>query len=237
MGEKLNDKKIDSGGLNSLSYEELKKVIFDRLHGHQTMGPPIDPRGDYDPYLWLTEQYKNGNDDLRKRMEKIAEEFMRHIIDLIKWPKDARSNLLCMVREFGVTNKTLERIIGNRQAFNELGAQVYASLLKCFVSIGEKGAIGFWLEQLELLGNDYGGIIFSGLRKQHGLQIASEFLRQCCGSSIKAAHSIKIQLIVMIAQHGLEEVRKEIEPRLPHLPDKPRQILEKALAEQIKNKA
>jgi hypothetical protein len=194
--------------------------MLDRLHDHQSIGPPIDPRGDYPAHLWLVEQYRlgaDGLDGLRDRMDMVAEEFVANLTDTTEWPREARVSLLDMVQECRMDLNAVETLIrgGALLEIQDAGRDAHASLLKSSLAVGHRRSPDFWLEQLGLLENDYGALIFGGLL-EHGIETAAEYLPRCCASEDAIAH-MDLLIPALVDKYGLDIVGSAVERQLDSL--------------------
>ena len=221
-----------SNELNSFSSERLKVVMFDRLHGYQSIGPQIDPRGDYPAHLWLVEQYRLGTDGLRDRMAFVAEEFVANLTDTTEWPREARVSLLDMVQECRMNLNAVETLIRSHELLDtsKAGHDAHASLLKSSLALGHKRDPDFWLEQLGMLGNDYGALIFGGLL-EHGLEKATEYLPRCCASDDAIAH-MDLLIPALVDQYGLDIIGSAVERQLDNLLPDARTQLKQSLEDE-----
>jgi len=221
-----------SSELTDLSFEDLKEVMLERLHGHQSVGPPIDPRGDYSAHLWVVEQYRVGTDGLRDRMAIVAEEFVANLTDTTEWPREARVNLLDMVQECRMGLEAVERLIrsGELLEVQDAGRDAHAGLLKSSLALGHKRSPDFWLEQLGLLGNDYGALIFGGL-VEHGIERAAEYLPRCCASE-DAIANMDLLISALVNQCGLDIVGSAVESQLDNLLPEARPRLKQSLEDE-----
>lgn len=205
--------------MQQLSFDELKQVMYDRLHGHQSIGPPIDPRGDIEPNVWLVEQYRRGTDALRDRMTATAEQFVERLTEIATWPRDARVSLLDLIQDNAMPMETVKRLIRSRALLNlpELGPEAHAALLKCTLGQGSRYSPDFWMEQLDLLGENYGALIFGGLL-EHGLNAAVDELPRCCASQ-NAIDQMLLVIPALVDRFGLEAVCDAFGRQLDNLAD------------------
>jgi len=215
--------------LSALSLEKLREVMFDRLHGHQSLGPALDRYGDTPPYLWLVDEYGLGGDRLRSWMARIAEDFAGELTDIEVWPPDARENLLDLAQECGLAQETVRRLVGTKALLDHPngGPDAHASLLKCSLEQDQRRSVPFWLEQLELLGDDYGALIFGGLL-EHGLDTAAKYLPKCCASEEATIH-MSLVIPALVARHGLNEVVEALHGPMAQLGQAARAELTEAL--------
>ncbi len=169
----------EAKNLAALDFEDLKAVMYNRLRGVQTLGPPLDHRGDISPYSWLVDQYEQGGDGLRDRMSSAASSFLLEIADLDVWPVRAREQLMNLVARARLAPDTLRRMIHNETALRipHLGQTVHATLLRCAIMAGMKFTPAFWQGQNAKV--EDGNVIFNGLLL-HGLDVAMKHLHECC---------------------------------------------------------
>jgi hypothetical protein len=214
--------------LDQLGAEQLKQIMFDRLHGHQSMGPPIEPHGDVSPHIWLVDQYGlKSSYALQSRMQHQVDQFVAELPDTQKWPVDARANLLDFVQDCPIYSGAVEDLIGSCALVKAGDPEGHASLLKCALSLGNNRSPSSWLKQLSLLGLDYGALVFGGLL-QHGLKTAAKHLPLCCDSEEAIAHMLTL-LPALVAQEGLEAVADALTPELGRLTPAARNALQEAL--------
>lgn len=215
--------------LGALSLEQVGQVMLDRLHGHQSLGPALDPYGDTPPYLWLVDEYGVGSDRLCSWMARIAEEFAADMTDTEAWPPEARENLLDLAQECGLARKAVARLIDTKALLDHPrgGQEAHAALLKCSLEQVDRRSVPFWLEQLKVLGDDYGALIFGGLL-EHGLQTAAAHLADCCASD-EAVANMSLVIPALVARYGLDEVVEELQGPLAQLPDPAGNELTRAL--------
>ena len=219
----------DTPAIENLKLEELREVMCDRLHGRQSIGPPLDPHGDVRPHQWLVESFRAAANGLRDRMEIIASDFTNELTDPGRWPVDARVNLLDLDQECGLAEDTIRRLLRNRVFLNSENpdANAHAMVLKTSVGLGMKWSPGFWMEQLDLLGPDYGSLVFWGLL-EHGMEIAASQLDHCCDSE-EAIGQMTLIIPSLVDRYGGEEVVRLLSPQLENLPEQARVQLEDAL--------
>lgn len=188
--------------LNELAPEALRQVIFERLQGRTSLGPPMDPRVGDLPYVWLVDEYDRFADQgLQRRMTAIASDFLKELDHVEAWSPDARANLLDYIQHCGhgliddlmtmVREKTLCRAIGK---------PAHAGLLKCLMALEHRISPQFWMEQFDTLGDDYGGLIFAALL-DHDLPVAVEHLPRLA-SSETARKAIVVACIDAIDRFG-----------------------------------
>lgn len=205
--------------LTDLPFEQLKRVMFARLHGEQSFGPITDPRVGLEPFEWLVEQFQRGDTGLRDRMTAVMGEFLNELADLEAWPAPARSNLLDVLQDCGdalvddirrlIRIQTLLKLAG-------AGAPAHAGLLKCLISLEHRETPEFWMEQFNLLGPEYGALIFSGLL-DHGLDVAVRRLPHLCRHD-HALQQIRLLLPVLQDEFGTERVLRTFQSQFERLP-------------------
>ena len=98
----------------------------------------------------------------------------------------------------------------------ETGPEAHAGLLKCLLMSGQRRNPTFWLQQLDLLGDDYGALIFGALT-EHGLEVAARSLPRCCRSDM-AINEICLFLPALVDRFGVDQVRNVIEMQRGRLP-------------------
>jgi hypothetical protein len=62
--------------LESLSSEELREVVINRLHERQSIGPAVDLRAEESHIEWLIDQFRLGRQDLRDRMSVVLRQLL-----------------------------------------------------------------------------------------------------------------------------------------------------------------
>jgi len=216
-------------GLSALALDEFSSVMSERLHGHQSLGPAIDAHGDTPAYLWLVDEHDLGSERLRSWMDGVAERFVNELPDMDKWPDRARANLLDLAQACGLAHSAVRRLIRTEALLQHPagGPDVHAGLLKCSLGQGNRRSVSFWLEQLELLGDDYGALIFGGLL-EHGLDAAAAHLSKCCVSEEAAIH-MSLVIPALVDRHGLRKVVQALDGPMAQLGDAARAELAEAL--------
>ncbi len=215
--------------LSGLKFEDLKSVVFERLHRRQSIGPLIDPRGDYPPYAWLLDAYEKGSDALRSRMNRAAKELLKELPDTDAWPAEARGYLLNFISEGQLAASTVDKLIRSQTLLHAPGAgpEAHAALFRCTAALGLSYSTDIWLAQLKIIGDDAGGMVFGGLLT-HGLDTAIKHLRECCTNEENAI-TIGLYIPALVPRLGLEIVGKAFESALAGLPAWARNELVEAL--------
>lgn len=204
--------------LEELDYDALKTTMFERLHRRPSVGPPIDPRGDYPPYAWLLEELAKSSAALRTRMNTATEDFLSGVADTDAWPPEARGHLLNFAAEAQLGSNTVDRLIRDRAATDasEDELALHAALLRCSVALGLKFGPDVWLGLLETLGDEAGSLVFGGLAA-HSMATALNHLAACCTTEENAI-AIGLNLPSLVARFGLEEVGNAFEGQFSGLP-------------------
>ncbi len=216
--------------LGEMAYDELRQLVFDVVHGTRTLGPPLDPRLGVRPFERLAEVCLRGDRVVRERLAQILREFLAALVDTQTWPEDARADLLNLIQDCGAeVLEDLRTLVRQKTLLDAaaIGRPGHAGLLKCMLSLGAYATPGWWLEQSQLLGEDYGALVFSGL-VEHGLEAATAHLPTFCASPV-ATREIAILIPGLIDQFGLERVRDALAKQLPHLSPAVAAALEDAL--------
>jgi hypothetical protein len=202
--------------LSGLNIGDLRRAVFDRLHDRQSLGPPIDPRGDVPSYVWLVEEYRKGSDRLQTRIETVADGFVLGLVDTRIWSEEPRINLLSFIQECEMWLPAIDDMIQQETLVSVPAAHV--GLLKClYGSPHQRRDPLFWLHQLDLLGPDYGAMVFRALC-EHGLDLAAKYLPRCCQSDA-AVNEICLLLPALVDEFGMEKIRKAIKKRRWLLPE------------------
>jgi hypothetical protein len=204
--------------LTDLDFERLKQVMFDRLHGEQSIGPATDPRGGPEPFEWLVEQFQRGDSGLRDRMTVVMREFLAELTDLQRWPTRARNDLLDLIQYCGSgLVDELHRLIRAETLWKlpYEGPPAHAGLLKCLISLGRRGTPDFWVEQSQLLGPPYGALIFRGLM-EHGLEFAVRHLPELSADA-EALVNLRLLLPIVEDRFGSETVAEAFRKQFPRL--------------------
>lgn len=203
--------------LANLSEAELRDVMYARLVGNPSVGPPVDSRIGQEALEWLSDQFRRGDAGLQHRMTAVLEDFLQELPDTNRWPERARYALLDLIQDCGESLiDDLHRLIRQQTFLNAegLGAEVHAALLKCLISNGHHATPDFWIKQFDVLGPPYGALIFSGL-VDHGLELAMSHLP---------------------ALSGDEEAKTYIRWLFPHSQDKFGAAAVLELLEQVRNR-
>jgi hypothetical protein len=208
--------------LESLSFGELEGVIVDRLHERRSIGPPVDLRAEESHIEWLIDQFRQGSTGLRDRMSAALRTLLTKKCQ--GWDPAARANLLDVLQESGeqLTDEILAAV-RTRSLLDPCGPEAHAGLLKCLISLNRRLSPDFWLDQLELLGPEYGALIMSGL-VQHGLSMGMHFLPRLSEHET-AAREIRLALPVLDDIFGRQNVERELQRYLPDCLESAREIL------------
>ena len=115
-------------------------------------------------------------------MTTVIREFLRELSDAALWPADARSNLLDLIQDCGdpeLLGDDIRALIRQRSLLDlpPAGPVAHAGLLKCLIALGNRQTPEFWHQQLEILGGEYGALVFSGLI-EHGIETAARSLSE-----------------------------------------------------------
>jgi hypothetical protein len=196
--------------LADLEFEDLKKVMDDRLHGYPTIGPPFDPRTGPEPYEWLRDEFLMGDNSLQSRMGKVVQIFIGELPDLNRWPADIDGNLFAFIELIGedvvpAISEAIRRCIDSIEEGRPV-PEHHAPLLKCLMALGHKRSPEFWMEQYKHLGDRYGAVIFAGLI-EHGFETAIQYLPVLCRDE-KAAVWIASFIPNLENRFGKEKVQK-----------------------------
>lgn len=208
--------------LESLNSGELEQVIVDRLHERRSVGPAVDLRAGESHIEWLIDQFRQGSTGLRDRMSAALRTLLTKKCQ--GWTPAARANLLDVLQECGdqLTDEILAAV-RTRSLLDFGGPEAHAGLLKCLISLNRRLSPDFWLDQLELLGPEYGALILSGL-VQHGLSMGMHFLPQLSRHEA-AAREIRLALPVLDDMFGRQDVERELQRYLPACSQSAREIL------------
>lgn len=204
--------------LSDLSELQLRQVIYARLQGDPSIGPPFDPRVGPDPLAWLSDQYRRGDAGLQHRMTAVLRDCLAELPDTQRWPEQTRCALLDLIQDCGESLiDDLLRLIRQRALLDAegLGPDAHAGLLKCLISNGHRVTPEFWFEQLALLGPRYGALIFSGLI-DHGLDIAMRQL-PALSADPEARQQIRWLFPHLKDRYGVQAVREALDARQGHL--------------------
>jgi hypothetical protein len=139
-------------------------------------------------------------------MMSVSGDFISGLADVKAWPSDARTNLLDMVMDCGMDLEQVQHMIRAKALLHTPGAgpSAHAGLIKCAMKAGCKYSIEFWHEQLWLLGDDYGALIFGGLL-EHGLDEAVRNLPFCCASDT-AVSQMALLIPALVDKFGVSAV-------------------------------
>lgn len=222
--------------LADLSEAELRDVMYARLGGNPSVGPPVDSRIGREPLEWLSDQYRRGDAGLQHRMTAVLDDFLEELTDTSRWPDRTRHALLDLIQDCGESLVDhLHRLI-RRQTFLKaegLGPEVHAGLLKCLISNGHHATPDFWLKQFELLGSPYGALIFSGL-VDHGLELAMSHLPTLSGGE-EAKNYIRWLFPFLQDKFGAAAVLEQLEQVRNRLPDETYQLYRRDLNVPVKS--
>lgn len=206
--------------LGEMEYSALRQLMFDVLHGTQVLGPPLDPRSGIRPFEQLSEVCLRGDRVVRRRIAQVIREFLYELVDIEAWPEDARGDLLDFVQDCGdEVVEDLRTLVRQKTLLDAaaIGPPGHAGLLKCMLSLGAYSTPAWWLEQFDLLGPDYGALMFSGL-VEHGLDHATGQLPKLCASDL-AAREIAMLIPGLVDQYGLDRVQEAFAKEVPSLSD------------------
>lgn len=204
--------------LGVVDYVVLREWVRDVLHGFSTIGPPFDPRLGIRPFEQLSELFRRADRVVRDRITQALHEFLGELTDTTRWPEKARWDLLDFIQDCGHgVIGDIRAMVRQRTLYDAegIGPGGHAGLLKCLLSLGVLSDPAWWLEQYELLGPDYGALIFSGLAK-HGLDEAVSRLPVLCARD-HAARKIRLLIPGLVNRFGLERVQKSFTGQLPLL--------------------
>ncbi len=200
--------------LSDLSEPQLREVIYARLQGDPSIGPPCDPRVGPDPLAWLSDQYRRSDAGLQHRMTAVLRDFLAELPDTRQWSKQARCALLDLIQDCGEPLiDDLLRLTRQRELLDAegLGPDAHAGLLKCLISNGHRVTPEFWFEQFTFLGPRYGALIFSGLI-DHGLDIAMRQL-PTLSADPEAGQQIRWLFPHLKDKYGVQAVREALDAR------------------------
>ena len=79
----------------------LAEVMYERLCGRSSIGPPIHRRAGAMPYKWLSDQIAKAPNNRRKEVVDILRTFLRELPDRQRWPEGALNNLFGLICECG----------------------------------------------------------------------------------------------------------------------------------------
>lgn len=216
--------------LEDLPFGELKRVLYERLHGLASAGPPIAARIGDRPYFWIRRQYRIASNGLRDRISMALGEFLQRVVDRQDWPDFALGELLDLLQTAGERLIPEIRELIDRESFlQDAGTSkpAHAALLKCLIALNHNGSVEFWLKQHGLLGPDFGALVFSGLTG-HGLDIAMSHLHEFAGN-LNARRQLLGFLPVLVDRYGQEQVGAILRRQLPQLSSDARREFAEAL--------
>jgi hypothetical protein len=218
--------------LANVEYDSLRRLVFDVLHGTAVIGPPPDPRRGIRPFEVLSDLFQRADRVVRSRVTEILREFLYELIDTAVWPAQARWDLLDLVQDCGHDGVVddIRVLIRQKTLYQaaDIGAAGHAGLVKCLLSLGALSTPEWWLEQFDLLGKDYGALIFSGL-VEHGLDEAVSRLPMLCDSD-HALQEMRLLIPSLVDEFGLERVREALSEQLASLSH----TASKAFAEELR---
>jgi repressor LexA len=198
----------DEANLAASDASRLRQIVFDRLHGLTSIGPTIDPRYGEEPFEWLAAQFLSGQEEMRDRFVAILGELLDELPDAARWPAESRNNLLALVQLGGTTlgGKIFRALSTGKmlRVMDDYHLDCHAGLLKCMIAQGRGASRRFWLKQLDLLGAQYGALIFSGL-VMHGLNTAVNSLPRLCITEESIAW-IRLGIPSLVSRFGMEAV-------------------------------
>ncbi len=206
--------------LAELDAAQLRDVMYARLQGNISIGPPVDPRVGKEPFEWLSDEFRRGSTSLQRRMTAVLEDFLDELTDTDRWPERSRYDLLDLIQDCG--EQLLDHIhrLIRQQTFLQaagLGPDVHAALLKVLISNGHHATPEFWLQQSEVLGPSYGALILSGL-VDHGLDLAMHHLPQLSADD-EARDYVRWLLPELQDRFGTAVVLEQLDRLRPQLPD------------------
>ncbi len=206
--------------LANVEYVALRRLVFDVLHGTAVIGPAPDPRRGIRPFERLSDLFRRADRVVRGRITETIREFLYELADTSRWPPEARWDLLDLVQDCGHDGVVddIRVLIRQKTLYQaaDIGAAGHAGLVKCLLSLGALSTPEWWLEQFDLLGKDYGALIFSGL-VEHGLDEAVSRLPMLCDSD-HALQEMRLFIPGLVDEFGLERVREAFSAQLPHVP-------------------
>lgn len=220
--------------LEDLPFDELKRVLYERLHGLASAGPPIAARIGDRPYFWIRRQYRIASNGLRDRISMALGEFLQRVVERQDWPDFALGELLDLLQTAGERLIPEIRELVDRESFlQDAGTSkpAHAALLKCLIALNRNGSVEFWLRQHGLLGPDFGALVFSGLTG-HGLEIAMSHLHRFA-VNLNARRQLRGFLPVLVDRYGQGQVTATLRQQLPQLNSDARREFEEALVSWI----
>ena len=151
-------------------------------------------------------------------MTALLGDFLEELPDTNRWPERARIAVLDLIQDCGESLiEHLHRLIRQRTFLRAegLGPEAHAALLKCLMSNGHHATPEFWLAQSEVLGPEYGALIFSGLI-DHGLDLAMNHLPRLCAHEEAKSYvrwlfpHLKDTFGVAVVLEQLERIRTQL---------------------------
>jgi hypothetical protein len=210
--------------LANLSIDRLRQVMFDRLHGLQSVGPALDARFGPESFSWLSDEFRRGDSGLRDRMSEVLRCFLNVVTDVEQWPAPARTNLLDLIQDCGEeVVDDLRQLVRTRVLLDlpAAGPPAHAGLLKCLLSLRHYDTPQFWSEQFRVLGPESGALIFSGL-VEHGLEIAARHLPELSAHDM-ACRFIQLGIPVLQDRFGTAAVARAFQQQMPRLTESARE--------------
>ena len=206
-----------------LDDDGLEQAMRNRLHSLSSVGPPIERRGNEEyGFEWLSTIYQDASPNLRTRMTVVMSKFIDELHDPQKWNEPAYVSLFGLLQTSGdgLVDKILTYVQNDeliKQRGEGDGKDVHAGLVKALLAQKYSGTPDFWEHQLDLLGEDYGALIFAGM-EQHGLDKAVGLLPRISKSD-KAIDWMVPYLSVLYHNHGRDEIVLKFSSVLPQLSD------------------
>ncbi len=199
---------------NDLSETGLRTAIVDRLHRLEACGPPIDPRGDIRPHEWIADYFLKTGESRQRLLSLLLAKLLEEVEEKRHWPETARLELLDLLQTTGdtvVTEAVLALLRRNRDSDPIRPAQ----LLKLLLARGYRATPEFWLQWLERLGADYGGLILGGLAS-HGPETVGESLPKLVVSPL-AQRALRLFLPELEQRWGRDSLKAMIKTVWPRL--------------------
>lgn len=173
--------RLDRNSVASLSKDELRDWISDRLHGHDVVVPGDGRQGEYPHYLFAS-IYPEIDRDSRSYIRDIVQEFLRDMgrNEGSIWRAEAADALLLLAqklreREFiwPVYEMAADGtfFVSSQQESSE---DIHHRLLQTLVALDWKGSVEFWDEQFRRAPARYAGVVFAGLARialQHAVDL------------------------------------------------------------------
>jgi hypothetical protein len=218
---------INRAPLTDLPPRELTELIRQVLNGERFLGPARDVRTDVEPYFDLIDCYEAETLAVKQRLDTAFKLLLSEQLETLT---DAgQRHLLRVLQDCGdPLVDDLQRIV-RRKTLLETSKDLHALVLKCLVSLNRRQSRAFWLEQFELLGEEYGALILSGLL-QHGIEVGFAELPRLT-SSDSAARRIALSLPSIVDQFGESSVNEQLELQLPNCRPAARKLLRIGLPE------